>query len=275
MSLEPERLKREMTSDPDRLQQEPGPEPERLKREIYRYLGFGRQLPDSAVQERVEACLEELQPQLTLREVHRYFPLEWESGKGDFTGTAGKPEAAADRPSGAADRPSTASSGTPGILRIEGMDIQSGALEKNLRGCSEVCLMAATIGFAPDRLAARASAAGQVSRAVMIQAAGAALIEAWCDQVNGIIRQEAAARGKYLRPRFSPGYGDFSLQHQEALFRILDVQKRIGVTLTEHLLMMPSKSVTALIGLSETDERCAPAGCESCERAESCTFRRF
>ena len=160
-------------------------------------------------------------------------------------------------------------------MRIEGMDIQSGALEKNLRGCSEVCLMAATIGFAPDRLAARASAAGQVSRAVMIQAAGAALIEDWCDQVNGIIRQEAAARGKYLRPRFSPGYGDFSLQHQEALFRILDVQKRIGVTLTEHLLMMPSKSVTALIGLSETDERCAPAGCESCERAESCTFRRF
>ena len=222
-------------------------EPERLKREIYRYLGFGRQMPDSAVQERVEACLEELQPQLTLREVHRYFPLEWEAE----------------------------SAGTPGILRIEGMDIQSGALEKNLRGCSEVCLMAATIGFAPDRLAARASAAGQVSRAVMIQAAGAALIEAWCDQVNGIIREEAAARGKYLRPRFSPGYGDFSLQHQEALFRILDVQKRIGVTLTEHLLMMPSKSVTALIGLSETDERCAPAGCESCERAESCTFRRF
>ena len=250
-------------------------EPERLKREIYRYLGFGRQLPDSAVQERVEACLEELQPQLTLREVHRYFPLEWESGKGDSAGATDRPSTAADRPSTAADRPPAASSGTPGILRIEGMDIQSGALEKNLRGCSEVCLMAATIGFAPDRLAARASAAGQVSRAVMIQAAGAALIEAWCDQVNGIIRQEAAARGKYLRPRFSPGYGDFSLQHQEALFRILDVQKRIGVTLTEHLLMMPSKSVTALIGLSETDERCTPAGCESCERAESCAFRRF
>ena len=59
--------------------------------------------------------------------------------------------------------------------------------------------------------------------------------------------------GYYIRPRFSPGYGDFDIAHQDMILRMLDTAKKIGLTLTGGNMLTPSKSVTAVIGLSETE----------------------
>ncbi len=210
------------------------------RKEIFRYLGYRGREPETGVAEAADSCAAALQTVVEPRHVRRVFPLEWVS----------------------ADR-----------FRIEGMDVVSRNLSRNLRGCSEVCLMAATLGLGPDRLVQRAEALGKMSRAVILQAAAAAMIEAYCDDVNEEIRREAAPKGLFLRPRFSPGYGDFSLEHQTELFRILEVQKKIGVTLTGSLLMMPSKSVTAVIGLSKENTHCMVQGCEVCGK-QDCSFRR-
>ena len=210
------------------------------RKEIFRYLGYHGREPDTGVAEAVDSCTAALQAVAEPRHVRRVFPLERVS----------------------ADH-----------FRIEGMDVVSRNLSRNLRGCSEVCLMAATLGLGPDRLVQRAEALGKMSRAVILQAAAAAMIEAYCDDVNEEIRMEAASKGLFLRPRFSPGYGDFSLEHQTELFRILEVQKKIGVTLTGSLLMMPSKSVTAVIGLSKDNTHCMVQGCEACGK-QDCSFRR-
>lgn len=220
----------------------------RLTREMFRYMGYGGNEPDPEVASEAELCLTRLLEETEPKTVWRRFPLELKNGD---------------------------------IVRIEGMEIRSSALYRNLAGCREVFLMAATLGLSPDRLTARAQVAGRVSRAVMLQAAAAALIEEVCDELNEQLRIEAAREGKSLRPRFSPGYGDFRLEHQTELFRILEVQKRIGVTLTEHLLMMPSKSVTAVIGISDTppDTQCGEqgdgltSGCGTCDRTD-CSFRK-
>ena len=58
------------------------------------------------------------------------------------------------------------------------------------------------------------------------------------------------AEGLSLRPRFSPGYGDFPLSMQTPIFDALDCPRKIGVSLNASLLMSPSKSVTAVIGLA-------------------------
>ena len=210
------------------------------RKEIFRYLGYRGREPETGVAEAADSCAAALQTVVEPRHVRRVFPLEWVS----------------------ADR-----------FRIEGMDVVSRNLSRNLRGCSEVCLMAATLGLGPDRLVQRAEALGKMSRAVILQAAAAAMIEAYCDDVNEEIRREAAPKGLFLRPRFSPGYGDFSLEHQTELFRILEVQKKIGVTLTGSLLMMPSKSVTAVIGLSKENTHCMVQGYEACGK-QDCSFRR-
>lgn len=210
--------------------------------EIYRYLGYRRQEPDEQIRGMVDECLASLLPQLELRQVHRFFDLEWTD---------------------------------PVTACIGDLQIRSRALSRNLQGCSQACLMAATIGLAVDRESRRAQVRGKTSQAVIIQAAGAALIEAWCDKVNEQIRQEAAARGMFLRPRFSPGYGDFPLACQTELFRLLQVSRHTGITLTESLMMMPSKSVTAVIGLSSSDTSCILSGCEACGRSGTCRFSRL
>ena len=108
----------------------------------------------------------------------------------------------------------------------------------------------------------------------MYQAAAAALTESYVDSVNKKIRAEAAEKGLFCRPRFSPGYGDLPLALQTDFARILDMPRTVGVTLTDTLLMVPSKSVTAIIGLSETDRNCILEGCEICNRRTTCEFSR-
>ena len=152
------------------------------------------------------------------------------------------------------------------------VQIHSKNLARNLQGCSEVCLMAATLGIGPDRLIARASAI-RMSDAVIYQAAAAAMVETYCDEVNERIRQDAAQRGMYCRPRFSPGYGDFPIAHQRDFSRLLDTPRKIGLTVTESCLLAPIKSVTAVIGLSPEKQDCHRKGCEECGKTD-CNFRR-
>ena len=156
-----------------------------------------------------------------------------------------------------------------------GMTIRSRGLLKNLRGCTQICLMAVTIGVGADRLTARAKIT-DMTEAAIFQAAGAAMVEAWCDEVNKQIIAEAAKKGMFCRPRFSPGYGDFPLEFQRNFEALLDMPRTIGVSLTDTCLMVPSKSVTAVIGLSpEAGTDCILQGCEACGSADSCVYRRY
>ena len=90
---------------------------------------------------------------------------------------------------------------------------------------------------------------------------------------RGTGKKKRSGREKYLRPRFSPGYGDFSLDCQKDIIRALEAEKTVGVTLTDSLLMTPSKSVTAVIGAGRNEFRCELKGCEVCGKTD-CLYRR-
>ncbi len=162
----------------------------------------------------------------------------------------------------------------PAGLELGFLRTSSQALRENLRGCSEVCVFAATLGLELDRLLARYSRLSP-ARALLLQALGAERIEALCDVFCAQLRGEAEKVGLFLQPRFSPGYGDFPLETQRAIFRVLDCQRKIGLTLNESLLMSPSKSVTALVGVGKACTPCpAKPGCAGCEKSD-CMYRRI
>ena len=75
-----------------------------------------------------------------------------------------------------------------------------------------------------------------------------------------------------LRQRFSPGYGDLPLQAQRAIFDALQCHKEIGLYLNESLLMSPTKSVTAIVGIGG-GETCTPGGCAGCGKTD-CAMRK-
>ncbi|RAZ03040.1 Vitamin B12 dependent methionine synthase activation subunit, partial [Klebsiella oxytoca] len=70
--------------------------------------------------------------------------------------------------------------------------------------------------------------------------ASVAMLETFCDWQNELLRKEYQEKGWYMRPRFSPGYGDFPLECQREIAVALELSKRIGVMLTDSLMMIPS-----------------------------------
>ena len=155
----------------------------------------------------------------------------------------------------AAARPAHCSLAVP-VARGEGsycvgpLRLESAALLRELEGCGEAFLFCATLGAGVDALLRRYGAKSAADL-VMGQAAATALLESYCDgcceALAESVRREG--RGDGLSMRFSPGYGDLPLDVQRPLFAALDVPRKIGVSLTDSLLMAPSKSVSAIIGI--------------------------
>lgn len=151
------------------------------------------------------------------------------------------------------------------------MRTDSAGLAKNLEGCEEIILFAATIGLSIDRAIRRYTNLSP-AKALFFQAIGAERIESLCDAFCAERKEELAAEGKFLRPRFSPGYGDLPLELQRDIFRVLDCSRKIGLTLNESLLMSPSKSVTAIIGISREEKEIDKQKCSLCQKAD-CAYR--
>ncbi|MBP5224407.1 MAG: Vitamin B12 dependent methionine synthase activation subunit [Lachnospiraceae bacterium] len=135
------------------------------------------------------------------------------------------------------------------VICLDGAALtKSRDLSANLDGCTEAVLFACTLGAEADRLIRR-SAVRSMADAAVYQAACTALVEALADRVNAAIEAEGAQRGMTARPRYSPGYGDCALDVQRDFFRLLELPKKLGLSLTPALLMVPEKTVTAFVGL--------------------------
>ena len=132
-----------------------------------------------------------------------------------------------------------------GVCALGDLKFRSKDLAINLNGCDVAILFAATLGAPFDRLIAKHSHLSP-SVAHMLDAIGTERIEALCDAFCSDIEAETGAP---LKPRFSAGYGDLSIEAQRQIFALLGCEKQIGLTLTDSLIMAPSKSVTAIVGI--------------------------
>ena len=125
--------------------------------------------------------------------------------------------------------------------------VESKKLSKCLDGSSKVIVFAATVGVGIDRLISKHSRISP-AKALMLGALGAERIESLC---NAFCGEYESKDGVLLTPRFSAGYGDCLLDVQKQIFELLDCPKNIGLTLNDSMLMSPTKSVTAFVGIKE------------------------
>lgn len=205
-------------------------------KEILRYMGCKE--ADEALSELVDECINELGNRLTFKVCYTVLPINFNENGVDLTFAQPK----------------------------------STSLARTLCGCRQILLFAATVGLEIDRLIARYGIISPV-KSVIYQAIGAERIESLCDAFEADVRKKAEENGKYIRPRFSPGYGDLELDLQTKIFDVLNCGKRIGLTLNDSLLMSPSKSVTAIIGISDEEGKSQTGGCAACGKKD-CAYRR-
>ena len=144
-------------------------------------------------------------------------------------------------------------------------------IKKHLAGCQRAAVLCATLGAGVDRLL-RVSQIADMSRAVVLNSLAAAAIEQVCDEAERLIAERVSE--PYFTFRFSPGYGDYPLETQKQLLRLLDAPRKIGLSLNDSLLLTPVKSVTAVIGLSDQPIPRGKRGCAICSLRETCAYRR-
>ena len=142
-----------------------------------------------------------------------------------------------------------------------------------LAPCREAVLLAATLGAESERLLLRMQAK-DAAQALVLDAVLSAAIEAVLDAREEALRGELAAQGRYLTDRFSPGYGDMPLAQMREICEVLGAQRAIGLTVSAGGVMIPRKSVTAILGISDVPVARRPAGCEGCAARETCALRR-
>ena len=196
-------------------------------KEVARYLGYRKVAgPDVDVSALMEKAAKEMQSVIKPQAVFEVFDLDCRV----------KP-----------DNDTSVTFGLDPEVSFADVTLHSKDLGANLKDCSKVALVAATIGPQVDALIRRYSSTDSVYASIL-QATGAMYIEEVVDLLNAEIKKIAETQGLKTRPRYSPGYGDVPLDIQRDFFRLLPCT-RIGLTLMDTLIMAPEKSVTAFIGL--------------------------
>lgn len=149
---------------------------------------------------------------------------------------------------------------------LTGKDIRS-----HLFGCKKAIIFAATVSAEADKLI-RQAAVTDMTESLAFDCLCSAAIEQVCNRAE----EEIFAGSKVYRTwRFSPGYGDLPISLQKELLYALNAQRRIGLTVTANSLLIPSKSVTAIIGVSdEPITQHKKGGCAECNMRGRCAFSK-
>ncbi len=205
------------------------------KPEILRYLEYHNQEMDQSLNRQIEECMEMVNRAANPRCILREFEREDDAFPKE-------------------------------IDFLTGEDIR-----KHLQGCRRIVLFAATLG-ANVELAIRRAGVKNVANAVIMDSCASTLIEAYCDMIDSDLRKKYA--DKYLTTRFSPGYGDLPISAQVPFTSLLDTSRKIGLGVSGSNIMIPRKSVTAVIGVSDSEITKKKNGCKGCNVIKACRFLR-
>ncbi len=150
-------------------------------------------------------------------------------------------------------------------LPLPGADIR-----RVLAGCDRAVLLCATLSLDLERLLRRLQLE-DLTRGLAGEAAAAAAVEVLCDRAEEEIRARYPGHG--LTRRFSPGYGDLPLTLQGPILAALEAQKRIGLWLGDGGVLIPRKSVTAILGVAPAPlPKEAQNKCDGCTLGDRCPY---
>ncbi len=142
-----------------------------------------------------------------------------------------------------------------GVLSVEGgkaqlsgdLTIKSVSMAKLLSDCSYATIFVATIGGELEKEVERRFSSGAEAQGLILDTIGSEAAESLARRVQLITHDRAKGEGFATTGRFSPGYGDLSLSAQPEMVKTTEAH-RIGVSLTEGLMLIPRKSVSAIVG---------------------------
>ena len=155
-------------------------------------------------------------------------------------------------------------------LEGTGLILKGSSIKEHLKGCDRAALIAVTLSEGIDRML-RIMQASDLARAVVADSLASAGIEQVCDKLEAIIKEELPEYNQTFR--FGIGYGDLPLAQQGDFLKVLNAPRLIGLNVGKTYMMTPTKSVTAVIGLTTGEVSARNKGCMSCNLRGTCSFR--
>lgn len=157
------------------------------------------------------------------------------------------------------------------LVKDTNLFLTGNSIKKHLDGCDKAVLMAVTISADADRLI-RIAQIRDMAEAVVIDSLCSVAVEQACDRAELIIKEENP--GYYQTFRFGLGYGDLPISLQGQFLHVLNAPKQIGLNVSSTDMLTPTKSVTAVIGLSKNPISQRARGCQTCSMNKKCQFRQ-
>ena len=187
--------------------------------EVLRYLQSSKDLKDENINRLIDEATAEIKKLINFRYIYQKFPIEKTKNGIKVKGTT---------------------------LILKGNSIQ-----KHLENSKEIYIMAATLGSQIDKKISYYEKIS-VTKSMIFDACATTAIEEGCDQIEAEIKEKVLAAGnEAITFRYSPGYGDLGIDIQKEVLRILKAPKKIGLTASKYNMLLPTKSVTAIIGVVE------------------------
>lgn len=151
---------------------------------------------------------------------------------------------------------------------LEGKDIYKHLIKSN-----QCAILATTLGNMIENKIKYYEKA-DLTKAVILDSCATCAIESYTDEVQEEIKSKACEQGLGITYRYSPGYGDFPISTQQIIIRLLEADKRIGLTVTENNILLPRKSITAIIGFQDENIISVHPGCNKCENNKICEYAK-
>jgi hypothetical protein len=139
-----------------------------------------------------------------------------------------------------------------GSLSFAGLTLKSQDLHRHLTGYKYGVMMAVTIGKALETAVDELFFKREFARAAILDAVGSQFAEEAADQLSEVFRESLDLAEQSLTRRFSPGYGDWNIQVQPEILKMIDAE-RIGMESNEAHILIPRKSITAVAGYALVD----------------------
>lgn len=205
-------------------------------KEALRYLGYGDNEPDHRTKELLSICSDELLKIAKPQYVYRVFDLDENY-----------------------------------IIKGAEFELKGEDIKKHLHNCEKIAMMCVTLSSGVDLLL-RQKQFGDMASAVIIDSMASAAVEQICDEVESRIKDEY--KGYEFTWRYGLGYGDFPLELQHKFLNVLNAQKVIGVCANDSSMLIPTKSVTCIIGMGHNLSAGSMKSCDNCNLREICQYRK-
>lgn len=212
------------------------------RNEVLRYLGYKKGDIGESISQLIDECIEEIKKYSNYKYTYKLFTIKKLEEEIELLNSN---------------------------LILRGLDISH-----HLKDSTVCAVLGVTLGSLIDTKI-KLYEKTNLTKALILDACASTAIEWVCDEASNKIKEEALNDYDLgITYRYSPGYGDFAIDIQPEIINALEAQKKIGLTVTETNILIPRKSVTAIIGFQDKNIISIHPGCRACNNAKWCQLRK-